>query len=79
MIHYIRPIEFNKKFSFGKIQHFIQETNSRHFQQLENSYHTSIENKKKISFTFISRVDLDSYPFHNVLPCIQKDTSIDIP
>ena len=44
MIHYTGPIEFNKKFSFGKIQHFIQETNSRHFQQLENSCHTSIEN-----------------------------------
>ena len=44
MIHYTRPIEFNKKFSFEKIQHFIQETNSRHFQQLKNSCHTSIEN-----------------------------------
>ena len=28
---------------------------------------------------FISSVDLDSYPFHNILLRIQKDTNIDIP
>ena len=60
------------------------ETNSRHFQQLKNSCHTSIEKKnktkqKKNSYTFISSVDLDFYPYHNVLPRIQEDISIDIP
>ena len=60
------------------------ETNSRHFQQLKISCHTSIEKKNKIkqqknSYTFISSVDLDFYPYHNVLPRIQEDIMIDIP
>ena len=61
-----------------------KETNSRHFQQLKNICHTSIKKKKnkikkKTSYAFISILDLDLYPYHNVLPQIQEDISIDIP
>ena len=54
------------------------EISSRHFHQLKDSCHTSIKNQEKYLVYVILRVDIDSYPFRNVLPRIQEDTSTDI-
>ena len=72
-------MKHNKKFFFGKIDHNTQLHKFMPFHQLKDSCHTSIENQRKYLIYVISNVDLDSYPFHIVLPRIQEDTSIDIP
>ena len=74
-----RSINYEKKFSFGKIQHDIHWEEFAPVSVTTGICQMSIANLKKSHIYVISSVDKDSYPFHKVLPRIQEDTSIDIP
>ena len=66
-IHYTCLMKYSRK--------FFLDSKNQHLIQLIYQHWKS----EKISYTFIWSVDLDSYPFHNILLRIQADTSIDIP
>ena len=73
-------MEYSKKFVLdSKIQHLIQWDKFTPLSATKEQLSYQHWNSEKISDTFISSVDLDSYPFHNILLRIQADTSIDIP
>ena len=79
-MHYTRSIKYRKKFSLdSKIQHFLQWDKFTPLLATKEQLSYQPWKPEKISYTFILSVDLNSYRFHNVLPRIQEDTSIEIP
>ena len=76
----MHTIKYNKKFSFGKIQHNIQWDKFTPLSATKGQLsYQHWKSEKKSPIYIISSVDQDLYPFHNFLPRIQEDTSIDIP
>ena len=79
-VHYTRSMKHCKKFFLdSKIQHLTQWEKFTPLSATKEQLSYQHWKSEKISYTFISSVDLDSYPFHNILLRIQADTSIDIP
>ena len=79
-IHYTRSMKYCEKlFLDSKVQHLRQWKKFTPLSATKEQLSYQHWKSEKISCTFISSVDLDSYPFHNILLLIQEDTNIDIP